>query len=232
MAKELPYFRFTSQEWQNGNISLESYELKGLFIDICAYYWVQNCSITLAMLDKRFRDAKELLKQLIELEIIKVNKDNQNIEILFLNEQFDMLYEARKRRQRAGSKGGKQRSSNAKAKPKQSSSYKDKDKDKDNDYKTMFENFRKLYPGTKRGFDTEFENMQKKHKDYKEVIPQLEEIIKNQINQREKKKGDSEFVPQWKNLVTWINNRSWEEVIEENQAKQQRYKPEITKNWD
>ena len=34
MAKELPYFRFTVQEWQNGDIGIESYELKGLFIDI------------------------------------------------------------------------------------------------------------------------------------------------------------------------------------------------------
>lgn len=236
MAKELPYFRFTSQEWQNGNISLESYELKGLFIDICAYYWVQNCSITLAMLDKRFRNAKELLKQLIELEIIKVDKDNQNIEILFLNEQFDMLYEARKRRQEAGSKGGKQRSSNAKAKPKQSSSYKDKDKDKDNDndndYKTMFEGFRKLYPGTKRGLDTEYENMQKKHKDYKDIIPYLENIIINQIKFKNEQKAKGEFVPQWKNLQTWINNRSWEEVFETHHTTSSRYNPKITSNWD
>ena len=33
MAKELPYFRFTAAEWLNDDISLESYELKGLFIE-------------------------------------------------------------------------------------------------------------------------------------------------------------------------------------------------------
>ena len=37
MAKELPYFRFTVQEWQNGKISLESYELQGLFMSRCGY---------------------------------------------------------------------------------------------------------------------------------------------------------------------------------------------------
>jgi len=131
MAKELPYFRFTSQEWQNGLISLESYHLKGLYIDICAYYWVQNCSITKAMLGKKFRDAKTELNELVKLGILKLDK-NDNITITFLDEQFDVLSNKRKARQLAGQKGGKQKSSNAKAKLKQNSSYKDKDKDKDN----------------------------------------------------------------------------------------------------
>lgn len=132
MAKELPYFRFTAQEWQNGLISLEDYELKGLFIDLCAYYWVQDCSVTKAMLEKRFRNDKALLNQLFELGILKHEEKTDLAIINYLNEQFDVLSEKRKRRQDAGRKGGKQKSSNAKAKPKQNSSYKDKDKDKDN----------------------------------------------------------------------------------------------------
>jgi hypothetical protein len=131
MAKELPYFRFTSQEWQNGLISLESYHLKGLFIDICSYYWVQNCSITKAMLGKKFSNDKTELNELVKLGILKVDK-NDNVSIDFLDEQFDALSNLRKKRQLAGKKGGKQKSSNAKAKLKQNSSYKDKDKDKDN----------------------------------------------------------------------------------------------------
>jgi len=130
MAKELPYFRFTVQEWQNGNISLESYELKGLFIDVCSYYWIQNCSITLAMLNKRFKDAKNLIEQLIELEIIKVDTEDFII-IHFLNKQLEALSENKQKRSEAGRKGGLKRASNAKAMLKQSLSYKDKDKDKD-----------------------------------------------------------------------------------------------------
>jgi len=133
MAKELPYFRFTAQEWQNGLISLETYELKGLFIDLCSYYWVQDCSVTKAMLEKRFRNDIDLLNQLFELEILKHESKTDLAVINYLNEQFDVLSEKRKRRQEAGRKGGKQKSSNAKAKPKQNSSYKDKDKDKDKD---------------------------------------------------------------------------------------------------
>jgi hypothetical protein len=132
MANELPYFRFTVQAWQNGKIAIEDYPLKGLFIDVCGYYWVQDCSIDLAMLEKKFKDAKDMLKTLISLDIIKVDKDNA-ISIYFLDEQFDLLSEKRIKRSKAGSKGGKQKASNARAKAKQNPGYKDKDKDKDKD---------------------------------------------------------------------------------------------------
>ena len=126
MAKELPYFRFTVQDWQNGKISLESYELKGLFIEICGYYWINDCSITLAMLEKKFKDAKELIRELIELGILKHENRHNKVEIEFLNTQYDLLSVKRKLRQEAGSKGGK-----AKAKLNQKGSYKDKDNNKD-----------------------------------------------------------------------------------------------------
>jgi hypothetical protein len=138
MAKELPYFRFTVQDWQNGKISLESYELQGLFISICGYYWINDCHLTLAMLQKKFSNAKDMLKDLITLGILKHENRHDKIEIEFLNRQYDLLSENRKRRQSAGSKGG-----NAKAMLKQKGSYKDKDKDKDKERdskQTLFKN--------------------------------------------------------------------------------------------
>lgn len=132
MSKELPYFRFHVQEWQNGDISLENFDLQGLFISICGYYWIKDCSITLAVLEKRYNYAKADIKSLIELNILKHNSDTDIIDILFLNEQFDLLSNNRKAKQKAGSEGGKKKASNAKALLKQKSSYKDKDKDKDN----------------------------------------------------------------------------------------------------
>jgi len=39
MAKELPFFKFEPNEWENGNIQMYSREEKGLFIDLCAMYW-------------------------------------------------------------------------------------------------------------------------------------------------------------------------------------------------
>lgn len=133
MSKELPYFRFTASEWLNDDISLESFETKGVFSDICAYYWFKDCSVTKALLEKRFSNCHATLKRLLETEIIKLHTDSDFIEISFLDSQYDLLSESRKRRQYAGSKGGKKRSSNAKAMLKHSSSYKDKDKDNKKD---------------------------------------------------------------------------------------------------
>lgn len=127
MAKELPYFRFTASEWLNDDISLESYEIKGLFADVCSYYWMQDCNVTLDKLTKRFSNATILLQQLIKSNIIKHEIRHDKVNIEFLIKQYDLLSEKRKGRQVAGSKGG-----NAKAKLKQKHSYKDKDKDKDN----------------------------------------------------------------------------------------------------
>ena len=132
MAKELPYFRFTAQEWQNGDISLESYAMKGLFIDVCAYYWVQDCTVTRKMLNKKFRNARKNLNELFEIGILKENENTSEVVILYLNEQYDLLSETRKNKQIAGKLGGQKKSSNAKAKLKQNSTYKDKDKEKDN----------------------------------------------------------------------------------------------------
>lgn len=39
MAKELPYFKFEPNQWENGNIQIFSHELKGVFIDLCSMYW-------------------------------------------------------------------------------------------------------------------------------------------------------------------------------------------------
>lgn len=129
MAKELPFFRFTVAEWLNDDISLESYHLQGVFASVCAFYWFQDCSIAKAKLKKRFSDAQDDIEALINLGIIKEESDGF-ISIKFLDEQFDLLSEKRKKRAEAGRKGGLSRSSNAKAMLKQSSSYKDKDKDK------------------------------------------------------------------------------------------------------
>lgn len=74
--------------------------------------------------------------------------------------------------------------------------------------KEKFDTFRKKYLGTKRGLDTEFNNFCKKHKDWKVILPILTSSLEQQISTRENTQG---FVPEWKNLATWINNRCWEE---------------------
>jgi len=80
--------------------------------------------------------------------------------------------------------------------------------------KILFDNFRKKYPGTKRGLETEFENFLKKHKDWESVLNLLLPAVDKQIKLREIKKDKNLFIPEWKNLQTWINQRCWEEEVE------------------
>ena len=78
----------------------------------------------------------------------------------------------------------------------------------------LFEKARKEYPGTKRGLKTEFDNFKKKHKDWKDAILLLSSSIENQILVKTQLKEQNKFVPEWKHLRTWINQRCWEEETE------------------
>jgi hypothetical protein len=86
MAKELPYFKFYSSEWLNGDITLEDYDVQGIFVNICAYYWSKDCELSKTNLFKRFKGSEKLIETLIKSNIIKIEKDN--LIISFLNEQM------------------------------------------------------------------------------------------------------------------------------------------------
>jgi hypothetical protein len=70
----------------------------------------------------------------------------------------------------------------------------------------IFEAARKIYPGTKRGFKTEFESFRRKHKDFKEVLPLLKPAIERQSKTVWLNK-EKRFVP---HFSTWLNQRRWE----------------------
>jgi len=76
---------------------------------------------------------------------------------------------------------------------------------------SAFDSARKIYPGTKRGNTTEFNNFVKKHKDWKAVLPLIEPAIRKQITWRANANGA--FRPIWKIFSTWINNRCWEDEM-------------------
>jgi hypothetical protein len=80
----------------------------------------------------------------------------------------------------------------------------------------VFDKARKLYPGTRRGNETEFANFKKKHKDWKEVLPLLFPAIEKQIKWKETARANGlRFVRLWKIFQTWINQRCWEEEPDE-----------------
>lgn len=77
----------------------------------------------------------------------------------------------------------------------------------------IFEEFRKIYKGSKRGLKTEFDNFKKKHKDWKEVLPTLKPLYEQQQAIKETARNSGCFVPVEKNLSTYLNQRCWEEEL-------------------
>jgi len=109
MAKELPYFRFYPDEYLNGDITFEDNDTQGIFILACCYYWKSDCSLTLQKLNKRLSNAEHLLNKLIHANIIKHNVENDEINIVFLSEQFNPLILISEKRKKAGILSGKAR---------------------------------------------------------------------------------------------------------------------------
>lgn len=75
--------------------------------------------------------------------------------------------------------------------------------------KQLFDIFRKAYPGTKRGLQTELKLFLKKNKP--EVVKLLLSALQKEIDNRNKLAQIEQFVPPWKNLSTWINKKCWEQ---------------------
>jgi len=70
----------------------------------------------------------------------------------------------------------------------------------------QFEQARKIYPGTKRGLQTEFENFKKHHRDWRTALPLLLPAIERQSKTIWLQK-EIKYIP---NFATWINQRRWE----------------------
>lgn len=87
MAKELPYFKFEPNQWENGNIQMLSREDKGLFIDLCCMYWSRLGDVPLKLaIQKICGGNATALDSLCDEKIIEVI--NGNIFIKFLSEQL------------------------------------------------------------------------------------------------------------------------------------------------
>ena len=112
MAKEIPYFKFFTGEWANGDITAENYKTQGVFINICAIYWTKEGKVTELFIRKKIKDNKSI-NELINSEIIKV--ENDSILISFLDEQLIETEAIRKQNSNAGKKSALKRALNKKA---------------------------------------------------------------------------------------------------------------------
>lgn len=88
MGNDRP-IRFDYQAWLSGTIMGQRYDVKGLFIDVCVYYWSEGCDLTLEKARNRFPIAGEDLWEALERSnVMKVWK-NGKIRIDFLDKQWD-----------------------------------------------------------------------------------------------------------------------------------------------
>lgn len=103
MAKELPYFKFETGAWDNGNIQICSREAKGLFIDVCSMYWARLGDLPYALaLQKLCNGNKDALQELELADIIKVIDGKIIIE--FLDEQLSEFEDMSQKRRKAANK--------------------------------------------------------------------------------------------------------------------------------
>lgn len=99
MAKELPYYKFEPNEWENGNIQMCTHEEKGIFIDLCAMYWSRLGDVPFKLAVQKICGGNaSALQSLCDNNIFEVI--DGNIYIKFLSEQlseFDNISERNSR---------------------------------------------------------------------------------------------------------------------------------------
>jgi len=108
MAKELPYFKFEPNAWDNGNIQMLSREDKGLFVDICSMYWSRLGDIPLKLvIQKLCAGNATALNSLCDEKIIEVI--DGNIFIKFLSEQLNEFEDVSKQNSKNAKEGWEKR---------------------------------------------------------------------------------------------------------------------------
>jgi len=108
MAKELPYFKFEPNQWENGNIQMLSREDKGLFIDLCSMYWSRLGDVPLKLATQKLCAGNATaLNSLCEEKIIEILEDN--IYIKFLSEQLNEFEDVSKQNSKNAKEGWEKR---------------------------------------------------------------------------------------------------------------------------
>jgi len=108
MAKELPYFKFEPNQWENGNIQMLSRQDKGLFIDLCSMYWSRLGDVPLKLaIQKLCAGNATALNPLCDEKIIEILEGN--IFIKFLSEQLNEFEDASKQNSKNAKEGWEKR---------------------------------------------------------------------------------------------------------------------------
>jgi hypothetical protein len=108
MAKELPYFKFEPNQWENGNIQICSREDKGLFMDLCSMYWSRLGDLPLKLaVNKLCAGNATAFDSLIKEQIFTVIDGLVCID--YLNEQLSNFDETSKTNSKNAKEGWEKR---------------------------------------------------------------------------------------------------------------------------
>jgi len=213
MAKELPYFKFEPNSWENGNIQMCSFETKGLFIDLCVIYWSRLGDLPEKLaIQKVCGGNASALDSLYEENIIEL-KDNY-ISISFLNEQLIGFEDTSKQNSENARKGwekrrkAKQSDRNASALDPQSESYaireekRREDERREEKIKELFDRFWNLYDKKT--------SREKCFKKFSSLKPQEMEQLFIHVPNYVKSTPDKKYR---KDPTTYLNNKSFNDEI-------------------
>jgi len=215
MSQKLPTLQLYTGDWlKDPAVSMCSPATRGIWIDfLCAMHEYHRSGVISGTIEQLTRVGRcsvvELAPALNELSTsgaADVTKRNEVVTII--NRRMKREADERKATNKRVRRHRARKISNEKETPYSSSSSSVTEKEKLKKAKEIFEQARKIYPGTKRGLDTEFVYFCKMHKDWRDVLPLLKPAIERQISYRKKAKG---FVPEWKHFKTWLYSKSWEE---------------------
>lgn len=206
MAKGLPYFKFTPTEWLTGDICFESFEVQGLFINICALYWQRDGLVSLEDINKRYKKPTAL-DSLLD-RFISVN--NGFISISFLDEQLVDRNHISKTNSLNGSKGGRPKTLDKKPNAKRTQSElnpirirKEEEIEKEENNKFTFDSFWNDY-------DKKVGDKEKVKAKYLKLTEIEKELIAIHIPKYIKSQPDKKYR---KDPSTYLNNKSWNDEI-------------------
>lgn len=108
MAKELPYFKFEPNQWENGSIQICTREDKGLFMDLCSIYWSRLGDVPFKLaVQKLCNGNASAFDSLIKEGVFTVVDDK--ICIHFLNEQLSEFEDVSEKNRKNALEGWRKR---------------------------------------------------------------------------------------------------------------------------
>jgi hypothetical protein len=214
MAKELPYFKFEPNQWENGNIQMLSREDKGLFIDLCSMYWSRLGDIPLKLaIQKLCGGNATALNSLCDEKIIEVI--DGNIYIKFLSEQLNEFEDTSKQNSKNAKEGWIKRRKQKEESDRNATALNPQcEIDAIREDKSIEDKIRKEKEKSFLLFWDLYEKKVDKVKTEKAFLKLSETEIDLILSVVKKYVDSTPDVKFRKNPLTWLNGKCWNDVVE------------------